>query len=297
MKGAATVPELRAARLAAAALLASTLLGCGGQRADAQRMRSMTSARQLQNERRATVEVKYGAGRLRVAPARNDNLYQMELRYDDEQFRPVTDYDRAAGRLTLGVESRERGSHRGSRGRHRDEQHATIELTPRILIALELNFGAGQADVALGGLALEELLVRTGASETHITFDAPNRVAARRVKVDAGASELRVTGLGNTRATRFEFNGGVGESTLDFSGAWARSATAQIDMGVGSVRLRLPRSLGVKVTRDSFLASFDPSGMVHRGDAWYSRNYDQARIKLDIAVHAAVGSVEVDWID
>ena len=102
MKGAATVPELRAARLAAAALLASTLLGCGGQRADAQRMRSMTSARQLQNERRATVEVKYGAGRLRVAPARNDNLYQMELRYDDEQFRPVTDYDRAAGRLTLG---------------------------------------------------------------------------------------------------------------------------------------------------------------------------------------------------
>ena len=293
MRGAAIVPELRAARIAAAALLATALLAGA---ADAQRMRSMTSARQLQGERRASVQVKYGAGRLRVSPARNDLLYQMELRYDDEQFRPVTEYDRGAGRLTLGVESRERG-HRGSHGRQRNAQHATIELTPRIPIALDLSFGAGEAEVALGGLALEDVHLQTGASQTHITFDAPNRVAARRVKVEAGASELRVTGLGNTRSTRFEFSGGVGESTLDFSGAWTRSATAQIDMGVGSVRLRIPRSLGVKVTRDSFLASFDASGMVRRGDAWYSRNYDQARIKLDIAVHAAVGSVEVDWID
>jgi hypothetical protein len=288
------VPELRAARLAVAALLASAVLA--GQ-ADAQRMRSVTSARQLQGERRVEVEVKYGAGRLRVEPARNDLLYQMELRYDDEQFRPVTDYDRGAGRLTLGVESRERSGHRHARNRSHNEQHATIQLTPRVPIALDLSFGAGQAEVALGGLALEDVQVKTGASETHVTFDTPNRVAARRVRVDAGAAELRVTGLGNTRAPRFEFSGGMGETTLDFSGAWTQSATAQIDMGVGSVRLRIPRSLGVKVVRDSFLASFDASGMVRRGNAWYSRNYEQARYRLDIAVHAAVGSIEVDWID
>jgi hypothetical protein len=130
-----------------------------------------------------------------------------------------------------------------------------------------------------------------------VSFTQPNRVAARRVKLEAGAAELHVNGLGNTRAQRFEFSGGMGETTLDFGGAWASSATAQVEMGVGSLRLRLPRSLGVKITKDSFLASFSPSGMVRRGDAWYSRGYDQARYRLDLSISAAMGSIDVEWID
>lgn len=284
--------ERGAARLACTAVLLGTLAACHA--ADAQRMRSTTSARQLQGETRANVALEYGAGRLRVSPTRGDLLYRMELRYDDAQFRPVTDYDRAAGRLKLGVESREhRGRHRG----HDDEQHATIELTPRVPLELSLAFGAGEADVELGGLALQDVHLQTGASRTNVAFSAPNRVAARRVKVEAGAAEVRVSGLGNTRAPRFEFSGGMGETTLEFGGAWTRSATAQIDMGVGSVRLRIPRALGVKIVRDSFLSSFDAGGMVKRGNAWYSRGYEQARYRLDISIHAAIGSIEVDWID
>jgi hypothetical protein len=283
--------ERRAARLALTAGLLGTLAACHS--ADAQRMRSTTSARQLQGETRANVQLTYGAGRLRVSPARGDLLYRMELRYDDEQFRPVTEYDRAGGKLKLGVESREhRGRHHGS-----NDQHATIELTPRLPLELSLAFGAGEADVELGGLALQDVHLQTGASRTNISFASPNRVAARRVKVDAGAAEVRVSGLGNTRSPRFEFSGGMGETTLEFGGAWTRSATAEINMGVGSVRLRIPRSLGVRIVRDSFLSSFDAGGMVKRGNAWYSRNYDQAQYKLDISIHAAVGSVEVDWID
>jgi hypothetical protein len=283
--------ERRAARLALTAGLLGTLAACHS--ADAQRMRSTTSARQLQGETRANVQLTYGAGRLRVSPARGDLLYRMELRYDDEQFRPVTEYDRAGGKLKLGVESREhRGRHHGS-----NNQHATIELTPRLPLELSLAFGAGEADVELGGLALQDVHLQTGASRTNISFASPNRVAARRVKVDAGAAEVRVSGLGNTRSPRFEFSGGMGETTLEFGGTWTRSATAEINMGVGSVRLRIPRSLGVRIVRDSFLSSFDAGGMVKRGNAWYSRNYDQAQYKLDVSIHAAVGSVEVDWID
>ena len=285
----------RALRLALAALVASAVLAGT---ADAQRMRSTTVARQLQGERRADVELRYGAGRLKVGPAAGDLLYRMELRYDDARFRPVSEYDRAAARLRLGAESRDSdGGRRRDRGRRNDDQHATVELSPRIPIALDLAFGAGEAEVELGGLALEDVHLQTGASSSRVTFSTPNRVAARRVRIEAGAADLRVTGLGNTRAPRFEFSGGVGETTLDFSGAWSRSATAQIDMGVGSVRLRIPRSLGVKVTRDSFLASFDASGLVRRGNAWYSQNYASAPYRLDLSVHAAVGSIEVDWID
>ena len=285
--------ERGAARLAGAAVLLSTLAACHTADAGAQRMRSTTSARQLQGETRANVKLEYGAGRLRVSPTRGDLLYRMELRYDDARFRPVSEYDRAAGRLRLGVESRENRGRKGGR----DDQHATIELTPRVPLELSLAFGAGEADVELGGLALADVHLQTGASRTNVSFASPNRVQARRVKVEAGAAEVRVSGLGNTRSPRFEFSGGMGETTLEFGGTWTRSATARIDMGVGSVRLRLPRALGVRIVRDSFLSSFDAGGMVKRGNAWYSRNYAQARYKLDISIHAAVGSIEVDWID
>lgn len=282
--------ERRAARVAAAALLAAVALAPA---AGAQRMRTMTSARQLQGERALNVRIEYGAGKLTVAPGSGDLLYRLALRYDEAKFRPVTEYDRAAGRLKLGVESRDHGDVNGSTR----DQSATVELTPSVPTDLSLAFGAGDARVELGGLALSRVRVQTGASQTEVSFTRPNRVAAREVRIDAGAAELRVNGLGNTRASRFEFSGGVGSATLDFGGAWSGNATARIEMGLGSVRLRLPRSLGVRMTKDSFLTSFSPSGMVKRGNAWYSRGYDQARYRLDVSISAAIGSIDVEWTE
>lgn len=285
--------RLRGRPLHGAALL--LLVGVAAP-AHAQHMRSLTSARQVAgDERRLAVVVEYGAGELRVEPARGDLLYRMELRYDEEQVRPVMEYDRAAGRLKLGVESRDHGrggGHRVNRG-----DHATVALSPRVPLALDLKFGAGTANVELGGLALERVEIATGASESHVSFGSPNLAAAGLVRVEAGAAEVHVTGIGNARARRFEFQGGLGDATLDFGGAWDHSGTASVQMGMGSVTLRLPRSLGVRVTKSSFLTSFDHGGMVKRGDAWFSRNYDQARYKLDIALDAALGSIDIVWMD
>jgi hypothetical protein len=273
-------------------LTAAALLALSAAPAAAQRLRTTSSSRQLQGEQRLAVEVEYGAGRLTVAPAAAGLLYSMEVRYDEARFRPVTEYDRAAGRLRLGVESRDQHGNGRVRG---NDQHASIGLSNAVPLSLQLRFGAGEAALELGGLALQELQLETGASSTRLDFSRPNRVAARLVRVHAGAAEMRVTGLGNARAQRFEFSGGMGETTLDFGGAWDRNATARIEMGVGSLHLRLPRALGVKIIRDSFMSSFDAGGMVRRGNAWYSRNYDQARYRLDLEVAAALGSIEVDW--
>lgn len=283
-----------AVRVLPALGLAAALAACGD--AGAQEMRSLTSARQLQGERRVEVEVRYGAGRLKVEPAAGDLLYRMEVRYDESRFRPVTSYDRSSGRLRLGLESEDSRRGRGA-SRVDGSQRATVALSPRVATRLDLEFGAGEADVELGGLALEEVEISTGASETRVSFARPNRVAARVVRLEAGAAALKVEKLGNARAERFEFEGGLGETTLDFSGEWGASATASIQMGVGSVTLRLPRGVGVRIRKDSFLASFDAPGMVRRGGAWYSRDYEGARHKLDIEIDAAIGSVDIDWVD
>lgn len=276
-------------RALAPLVLAAALLGAAAP-ARGQEWRNVTSVRQIQGERALDVQVEYGGGDLRVRPAAGGLLYRMQMRYDERQMRPVTAYDRASGRLRLGVQGVRRNQ-RAQRG-----GNATMELAPGIPTDLSLEFGAGRAELELGGLSLRSVDLSAGASETEVRFAAPNRVQAGTVRVASGASRLRMRGLGNARAERFVLDGGVGEATLEFDGAWARSASLDVEMGLGSVTLRFPRGLGVKIERAGFLTRFSPAGMVRRGDAWYSNNWDAARYKLTVRVSAALGSVDVEWM-
>ena len=285
------LPGVRSYTLA----VASLLIFAGGATqpmiAEAQNWREIRSSRQLWDEQQLDVRVEYAAGRLEVRPTEEKLLYQLDMRYDEEHFTPVIRYDREEGALRLGV--------RGEREEFdlSDGNHASLALTPTVPLDLRLRFGAGEADIDLGGLSLRDVDIATGASETRISFDQPNRIPAERVAVSAGAAELELTGLGNARAEHFEFRGGIGETTLDFSGAWDRNAIASIKVGVGSLILRLPRELGVKMVRNSFLTSTDAPGMTKRDGAYYSRNWESASHRLTLNIDAALGSIQVKWID
>src|SRR5688500_6097656 len=91
-------------RTLAPLVLAAALLGAAAP-VQGQEWRNMTSARQAQGERSLSVALQYGGGDLRVRPAAGGLLYRMQMRYDERQMRPVTAYDRASGRLRLGVVS------------------------------------------------------------------------------------------------------------------------------------------------------------------------------------------------
>lgn len=284
---------LRRTGLAGLLLLAA----CGDEtRSEAQtpRWETFTSARQVSGEKHLDVRAEYGAGQLRVAPASGDLLYRWELRYDARAETPVAEYDREEGTLRVGVNHRDR---EGTWDRDGDEARATLLLTPSIPTTLAVKFGAGKADLELGGLALDRVDVATGASETRVGWARPNRVPAREVRFAAGAAELEATGLGNARAERFEFDGGVGETTLDFSGDWTRDASAHVKMGMGSLTLRLPRELGVRITQDGFMTDFEAPGLTKRDGAYYSGNWDTAARKLTVDIDAAMGEIDVEWID
>ena len=96
---------------------------------------------------------------------------------------------------------------------------------------------------------------------------------------------------------RFALEGGMGKVTLDFAGAWTSSIAAEVKMAVGELTLRLPRKVGVRLTLDRFLASFDPAGLVRTGNAFESPGYARADRKLDLEVTTAVGGVKVEWAD
>jgi predicted membrane protein len=66
---------------------------------------------------------------------------------------------------------------------------------------------------------------------------------------------------------------------------------------MGELTLRLPRRIGVRVTMDKFLSSFEPAGLVRRGDAFQSSNYDSTQRHVDLDVSTAIGGINVDWVE
>ena len=102
--------------LIACLLLAASAISAAP--ATAQTWRTMTSARQLNGEKALDVEVTYAAGELDIRPAAGPLLYEMELRYNEEDVEPLARYDAAAGTLNLGV--------RGRKDKHRSDGWGTM---------------------------------------------------------------------------------------------------------------------------------------------------------------------------
>jgi hypothetical protein len=259
--------------------------------ASAQDWRTVTMSRQIEDNDEVRVIVDYGAGRFNVTSTDDRVLYRMTLRYDEDRFEPIADF--SGDRLELGVESLGR---RWNIGKGDNTGQLDLELARGIPMDLELNFGAVRADLDLGGLALTDLALRTGASESTVDMSEPNIAAMRTASFEAGAAEFTACNLGNLNAERIEVAVGVGDLTLGFSGRWEQDAAVSIDMGLGALELRFPEGLGVRLRKNSFLTSLDSEGMVKRGDAYYSLDWDDADKKITIDLDAAFGSVKVVWV-
>ena len=277
-------------RLAFAALT----LAAGATSVSAQSMRTFTTFRQLHGETRLDADLDYRAGGLRITPGRTGELYRMNASYDEDRYFPTSSYDAARGAVSLGLRPAGEGGLRVI-SRRQLRQDANVAFSPTVDLDLDLTLGAVQADIELGGLSLSELTMQAGASQAVIRFSSPNRSRCRAAEITAGAAELTVLGLGNSRCDRFELEGGMGKVTLDFGGAWTSSTQAEIKMAVGELTLRLPRNAGVRLTLDRFLASFDPAGLVRAGNGFQSPGYERAERRLDIQVTTAVGGVKVEW--
>ena len=243
--------------------------------AQAQTMRPFTTFRQLHGEARLNARVEYGAGSLRVEPGQPGELYRMNLSYDEDRFVPVSDFDASSRTVVLGLRAAGQGGVRVVSG-NQLRQLATIAISPRADLALDLSLGAVDADLELGGLRISDLDLKTGASRATVRFSRPNGMRCQRARFSAGAAEVSVFGLGNSRCDEIEFEGGMGKVLLDFSGVWSSSAHVEVKLAVGELTLRLPRRVGIRVAMDKFLSSFEPAGLVRRGDSFVSPNNDSA---------------------
>lgn len=254
-----------------------------------QSWKTVTMSRQLQDNDEVRVSVEYGAGEFSVRSVDAGVLYRMNLRYDEDKFEPVADF--SGKRLRLGVDAIGRnmtvsGKQAGS---------LELELARGVPLDLDLEFGAVKADIDLGGLSLTGLALSTGASESTIDVSEPNPLEMGTARIEAGAAQFTVMHLGNLNADRIEVDAGVGAITLGLDGRWRRDTHLAIDMGLGSLELRVPEGLGIQLRKDSFLTALDSEGLVKRGDVYESLDFEDAERRVIIDLDAAFGSVSVVW--
>ena len=262
----------------------------------AQTLRDFSTSRQLHGESRLTARVDYGAGTLRLAPGAEQDLYRVSMSYDPERYVPLSEFDAGSGTVRLGIASAGAGGfHIGAR--RQLDQTAYVTLSPAVALDLALQLGAAEADLELGGLQLSTLRLGTGASRTTLRFSRPTVGHCEHAEITAGAADISVLALGNSRCRRIRFEGGVGKVLLDLSGAWTSGAQVNAHMAVGALTLRLPRDVGIRLSLDRFLSSFPTAGWTRQGNAYLSPGYARATRRLDLALSSTLGGIDVEWVN
>lgn len=266
----------------------------GAAPASAQTLRDYDYARPLRKETQLRAVVEFAAGRLTVKPGESNYLYSMLLRYDAERFQPVGSYNPATAEVRMGVKSMGGGGIRVNRGKALP-QVALIELPSTIDVSLDVSIGAAEGTLDLGGLRLTALDLKSGASDTRISFDSPNRAGCRTAQITSGAGEVTVASAGNSGCRSWKFDGGVGEVTVDLSGAWPADSRMVLNMALGGVTLQAPEGLGIRVRMSGFMSGFDAKGFTKSGSTYTSSNYEAAKRKIEVEVSSALGGVTVEW--
>jgi hypothetical protein len=261
----------------------------------AQTLRSYSTTRQFHGEVRLTAIIEFAGGTLHVGAGAPASLYEMRLAYDADRFQPVSRWDAGKHTVTLGLTNREQGA-MGVSG-SKQGQVADIRFSPQADLDLSLTMGAATSIVDLGGLRLSSLSLETGASQTEVHFSKRNAMRCTTAAFRAGVAELSVRELGNSQCDRVTFEGGMGSVLLDYTGAWTGTTRLDATLAVGGLTLRIPRAVGVTLTTEQFLASFQPAGFTRQGNRYVSGNTATAARHLDVTLTTSLGGVSIEWVE
>jgi hypothetical protein len=171
------------------------------------------------------VNLNMGAGELRVTDG-SQKLMRADFTYNVPSWKPAVRYENTGGRGILTVE--QPGDHHGSLGNVKYQWN--LQLNNKVPMDLKVSFGAGDARLDVGSLAL------------------------RSVEVDMGVGQLQMDLHGAPKHDyEVHVRGGVGEATLRLPsdiGIWAEAQG-----GIGAINVRGLRKEGDHWESDSYARS------------------------------------------
>ncbi len=256
----------------------------------------ITKKIELQGEKHVTVIMDIGVGTIDLRRNDTGDILNAEVEYDPDEVRIDIDYDRHKdqGELYLGSERRDKGLDIDE-----EDNYWLLEFGGKVPMTFEIDIGACEAEFDFTGLRIDGLDMDLGASSIDVDFRELNPERIRKIRIDVGASELEMNGLGNANFEKLDFDGGVGDFTLDFSGGFEHRAYVDVDVGLGSLSIFVPKDAGVQIRSEaSFLSSvsiderdFDEV----EDDLYESENFGQTEKELIFNIDVGLGSVEVEF--
>ncbi len=166
-----------------------------------------------------------------------------------------------------------------------------IKLNEDAQIDLEINAGAYEGNLELGGLSLTGLRVEDGASDFTISFTRPNQVVMETLDYHTGASNITLKNLANANFKEMTFTGGAGNYTLDYAGELLRDAHVDVDAGVSAIKIIVPEGMNVVVQVNGEMKGVNTEGTWTVDSSEYSTTGEGPVLTIDVNMN--LGSLEL----
>ena len=164
------------------------------------------------------------------------------------------------------------------------------------LVSLET--GASDVSLDLGGLPITRLVVKQGAGRAAIDFSAPNPETMSLFDVHAGAVAVELKNLGHANFAEMRVEGGAASYRFDFGGALRRDAQVQVNTGMSSVDLKVPRSASARIAAECALGHLEiGNGLTKReGLLWTDAAISGKTPSLTIQANVTMGGLKVSVV-
>jgi hypothetical protein len=260
------------------------------------RLERVSESVNVENAKRIDIDCELGAGEFKIVSGHIEELALFDIRYDKRSVDYDIDYSERGDKGFLTIDS----EHRKNGHFDTDENNWEIVLSDKFETSINLDIGACEADFDFGGIRLTNLDIDIGAASGVIEFSKPNPSRLRKIKIDAGASSLEMHNLGNANFEHFDFSGGVGSYDLDFRGKYSGESNINIEIGLGSGSIILPRDVAVRVETegDNWLSSVDfhNDDLVEIDDDVYeTEDFEDAETRIVLRLEVGLGSIDVYW--
>jgi hypothetical protein len=261
------------------------------------------------SEKEITVSLDASFGTVSLVKGEHNKVVVAEYSHDQDDRRELEMfYDITDGRGDLEINLTDHRNHKDHRnnsisweemkdGRDNgNERRLTARLTDAVPISLKIGLGAGKGKFDFSGLKLKNLKVSAGASSADLQCNEPNPVSCDNVTIESGVSKLSATGLSNLNFRRLKFSGGVGSYTLDFTGKLQQKAYADVEVGLGSIVVYVPKNTPTKViTDESWFSSVDVDDCLEktRKGTYETDGFERSERTLTIKIGSGLGSIKI----
>ncbi len=265
----------------------------------------------IEHEKRLYSEFEIDFGTIKLNPISNDRLYMVNIQFNKDKTKPFIDFDRDGSESTLRFYTKSKGvdgsntnvdfnieddseNNQGDSKVKKSDFTGSIELSKEVDHDLKFSLGAGTADLNLTGLKLTNAEISTGAGQLKIQCNSTNPNVLRDFSIQSGVGAVKAEGLLNLNFKRMKVEGGVGSFDLNFSGNASGKHSVDVQTGIGSVVIKVPKNVGVRITDDSsFFSNLTvPREFKKRGSIYQSANYSDSDTTIEFTISSGMGSVK-----